>query len=39
MQKKKKSNIKPNTDKYKGLKNESVRIVITENGKQKTINL
>ena len=39
MQNKKKPNIKPNADKYKGLKKESVRIVITENGKQKTINL
>ena len=39
MQKKKKQKVRPNTDKYKGLKEEDVKIVITENGKQKTINL
>jgi len=39
MKKKQKQKVKPNVDKYKGIRESNVKIIITENGKKQTINL
>ena len=39
MKKKKKQSVKPNMDKYKGIKENNVKIIITENNIKKTISL